>query len=98
MQRELDNAIRLHGVQANAETVITALATNGFLSVHGSQLHGPDGLTFGSVHGTATAENMSRLSTKNTAIDIGAGAAMQTQGNAQVRQNPDGSIDFRVGQ
>lgn len=98
LEAEVQNIIRLKGVTMNAATIIDALARSGFLVIEGSHLHGPLGLTFGSVRGSAIAGNNTRLSTDRTAIDAGAGAFMKTQGNAQVRQNPDGSISFHVGE
>ena len=95
---EIQNCIRLHGVAMNAETVISALTQNGFLSVHASNLYAPTALIFGSVAGGAVAGNNTTLRTANTAIVAGAGASVETQGNAQIRQNPDGSISFHTGE
>ena len=81
-----------------ASTVIDALARNGLLVIEGSRLHAPQALIFGSVSGSAIAGNNTRLSTDKTAIEAGGGAFVQTQGNAQIRQNPDGSISFHVGE
>lgn len=88
----------MHGVSMHAETVISALAQNGFLVIQQSHLHGNQGLTFGSVQGSAVVGNNSALTTNNTAITAGSGAFLETQGNAQVRQNADGSISFHVGE
>lgn len=81
-----------------AATVIDALARNGFIAIQGSHLHGPQGLAFGSTQGGAVAGDNTRLSTDRTAIDAGAGAFVKTEGNAQIRQNQDGSISFHVGE
>jgi len=88
----------MHGVSMRAETVISSLAQNGFLVIQQSHLHGNLGLTFGSVQGSAVVGNDSTLTTKNTAITAGCGAFLETQGNAQIRQNSDGSISFHVGE
>jgi hypothetical protein len=97
LEAELQNVITLNGVTMRASTVIDALARNGFLVIEGSHLHGPQALTFGSVQGSAVAGNNTRLSTDKTSIDAGAGAFVKTEGNSQIRQNPDGSISFHVG-
>jgi hypothetical protein len=96
--QEIQNRINMYGVSMRSETVISALAQNGFLVIQQSHLHGNHGLTFGSVQGSAVVGNNSALTTNNTAITAGAGAFMETQGNAQVRQNGDGSISFHVGE
>jgi hypothetical protein len=38
------------------------------------------------------------MTTDKTQIDAGKGAHIQTKGNAEVRQNPDGSISFLTGE
>ncbi len=96
--QEIQSRINMYGVSMRAETVINALAQNGFLVIEQSHLHGNQGLVFGSVQGSAVVGNNSALTTNNTAITAGSGAFMETQGNAQVRQNPDGSISFHVGE
>ena len=95
---EIQNKINMYGISMRAETVIKALARNGLLVIQQSHLHGNNGLVFGSLQGGAVVGNNSALTTNNTAITAGAGAFMETQGNAQVRQNPDGSISFHVGE
>jgi hypothetical protein len=96
--QEIQNRINMHGISMRAETVINALAQNGLLVIQQSHLHGNQGLIFGSVQGSAVVGNNSALTTNNTAITAGSGAFMETQGNAQVRQNADGSISFHVGE
>ena len=94
---EVQNRINLHGVTMRADTVISALTQNGYLSIQGSHLYAPTSLVFGSQVGGAMAGNNSTLQTAKTSIAAGAGAFIETQGNAQVRQNPDGSISFHTG-
>ena len=96
--QEVQNRINMYGVSIRAETVINALAQNGFLVIQQSHLHCNQGLVFGSVQGSAIVGNNSKMTTKNTAITAGSGAFIETQGNAQVRQNPDGSISFHIGE
>jgi hypothetical protein len=93
---QIQNCIELNGVTMRAETVISALTLNGFLSIEGSHLYARDSLAFGSQGGTAIAGTNSTLQTAKTSIFAGHGAAIRTQGNAQVRQNPDGSISFHT--
>lgn len=94
----IQNQINLHGVSMNAETVIRALSENGFISIKGSHLHANDSIVFGSVVGGASMGNNSELTTNKTAIHASGDASMNTVGNAQVRQNPDGSISFHTGE
>jgi len=94
---KVQNRIDLHGVTIRADTVISALTQNGFLSIQGSHLYAPTSLVFGSQVGGAIAGNNSTLQTAKTSIVAGTGAFLETQGNAQVRQNPDGSISFHTG-
>jgi len=96
-KNEVQNVINLNGVSMRAETVIDALARNGFLTIQQSHLYASQSLNFGSSRGGAIVGNNSSMRTDRTAIEAGAGAFLETQGNAQVRQNPDGSISFDVG-
>jgi hypothetical protein len=95
---EIQNRINMTGVSMRAETVINALAQNGFLSIQQSHLYASQSIIFGSYQGGAVVGNNSSLKTDRTAIEAGTGAFVETQGNAQVRQNPDGSISFHVGE
>lgn len=97
VEREIQNQINMYGISMRAETVINALAQNGFLVIQQSNLHANQELIFGSQQGGAVVGNNSSLTTDKTAITAGSGAFMETQGNAQVRQNSDGSISFHVG-
>ena len=97
LEQQIENQIRLHGVKMEASTVIDAVAQNGFISIQGSHLYAPSAMTFGSHVGGAIVGNNSTLRTDKTAITASADALMSTQGNAQVRQNPDGSISFHTG-
>ena len=94
---QIQNRIDLNGVAMRAETVISALTQDGFLSIQGSHLYAQNSLVFGSQGGSAVAGNNSTLQTSKTSIVAGQGASIKTQGNAQVRQNPDGSISFHTG-
>ena len=96
--QEVQNRIDMYGISMRAETVINALAQNGLLVIQHSRIHANQGLTFGSHQGHAIVGNNSALTTNNTAIKAGWGAFVETQGNTQIRQNPDGSISFHVGE
>ena len=98
IENEIQNKINVHGVSMRAEKVIEALTQNGLLVIQQSHLHGNNGLVFGSLKGNAVIGNNSALTTNKTAITAGADAFIETQGNAQIRQNPDGSISFHVGE
>jgi len=93
----IQNLINMNGVKMNADTVITALAANGFFVIENSHLHANDSLVFGSLNGGAVISNGSQLSTSKSATVIGQGASLQTSGNAFISHNPDGSISFNVG-
>jgi hypothetical protein len=95
---EIQNQIKMHGVSVQADTVINALVQNGFLEINQSHLHANQRLIFGSSQGKAIFGNNSTMTTNKTGILAGAGAFIETNGNAQVRHNPDGSISFHVGE
>ncbi len=97
VEQQIEDCIRLHGITMKAATVIDAVAQNGFIAIQGSHLYAPSAIAFGSQVGGAVVGHNSTLRTDKTAITAGAGAHMSTQGNAQVRQNPDGSISFHTG-
>ena len=44
VERELDAYLKVHGVKAEAATVITASADSGFLSIKDSHLFAPDAI------------------------------------------------------
>ena len=87
----------MHGVSVRAETVVSALAQNGLLVIERSRIHANQSLVFGSQQGRAIFGNNSAMTTNKTAITAGAGAFIQTSGNAQIQHNLDGSISFHVG-
>ena len=93
---KIQQKLELNGVRMEAETIISALIDRGFLSIQGSQIHANTQLIFGSIRGNALVGNNTILSTDRTRIEMGNGAFMKTTGNAQIRQNPDGSITFHT--
>lgn len=96
-EHELSSFLKIHGVQAEAATVIKALANSGFLSIKGSELVAPDGILIGAAEGArfSFGENSSSK-TAMTAIHADGHARVEGS-NAAVSQNADGSISFHVG-
>jgi hypothetical protein len=96
-EEKLGAYLRLHGVSVSASTVIDALAISGVLSIQGSTLYAPAAITMGAGPGARFQfGNNSSSITSSSRIDAGAGAQV-TGSNASVRQNPDGSVVFSVG-
>ena len=95
---ELQNRITMHGISVSTEAVIRALAENGLLIIDQTHLHADQSIVFGSVQGRAVFGNNSTMTTNRTAITAGAGTFVETNGNAQIRHNEDGSITFHVGE
>ena len=93
--KAIQDCIDLHGVSMKAETVISALADHGLLSIQGSHLYAEEALLFGSQGGSARITD-STLKTPRTEIPVGDEASIKTQGNAHIRQNPDGSISLHT--
>lgn len=94
---EIQSVIDLHGVKMSAETVIEALTRDGHIVISDSHLQAQESLVFGSVDGAAVVMGNSKLSTNRTSIELSGTASLHTAGNAQVRQNSDGSISFHTG-
>ena len=97
LEKELSAFLKIHGVKAEAATVIKALADSGFLSIKGAELVAPDGILIGAGEGAlfSFGEN-SASKTAKTAIHAN-GSARVEGSNAAVSQNADGSISFHVG-
>ena len=89
------DCIDVHGVSMRAETVISALADHGLLSISGSDLVANEALLFGSQGGSARITD-STLKTPRSEIQVGVKAAITTKGNGHIRQNADGSISFHT--
>ncbi len=97
LEQQIENQIRLHGVNMDAATVIDAVAQNGFISIQGSRLYAPTAIAFGSQGGGAVMGNGSTLKTDKAAIVAGTGAHMVTQGHSKVQLNESGAITFHTG-
>jgi hypothetical protein len=96
-EQELSAFLKVHGVTAEAATVIKAFADSGFLSIKESHLIAPEGVLIGAGAGGrfSFGENSSSRTAK-TSIHASGNARVEG-GNAAVSQNADGSIDFLVG-
>ena len=97
LEKELSAFLKIHGVKAEAATVIKALADSGFLSIKGAELFAPDGILIGAGEGArfSFGEN-SASKTAKTAIHANGNARVEGS-NAAVIQNADGSISFPIG-
>jgi hypothetical protein len=51
LEQELSAFLKIHGVKAEAATVIKVFADSGFLSIRGSELVAPDGILIGACEG-----------------------------------------------
>jgi hypothetical protein len=97
LQSAIGDFLVIHGVNAQAATVMNLLAERGVLQVTASNLYANESLTmrassgaiFSVGHGTTTR-------TAKTAIQADAGAFVTGSGGAVV-QNADGSVSFLVG-
>ena len=94
-RKAVQNCIDVHGASIKAETIISALAEHGILRIDGSRLEANQSLIFGSQGGSARITG-STLRTATTMIEVGVQAEIETSGQAQIRQNADGSIGFQV--
>jgi hypothetical protein len=97
LKTAIKNELEVSGISASADTVIEALAKSGILVIEGSTFYAPNSIIMGSKgSGEMTFGNNSTSRTDKTNIVAGQGATIKTKGNAQVRQNPDGSITFHT--
>jgi hypothetical protein len=96
-EKEFAAFLKIHGVTAEAATVIKAFADSGFLSINESHLIAPDGTLIGAGEGGrfCFSENSS-IRTAKTVIHASGNARVEGV-NAAVSQNADGSIGCLVG-
>jgi hypothetical protein len=97
LEKDLSAFLKIHGVKAEAATVIKAFADSGFLSIKGAELVAPEGIMIGAGEGAlfSFGEN-STSKTAKTAIHANGNARVEGS-NAAVSQNANGSISFHVG-
>jgi hypothetical protein len=97
LETDLNSFLSLNGVHVSAATVIDAFAAKGLLEVRGTTLYAPQSITMGAAAGATFAFGFDSVSrTDSTAIHAQGDAVMHGT-NAEVRQNPDGSVSFHVG-
>ena len=93
----IQNLLRLNGVHVQADDVISALASEGYLRIENSHLSAGSALIFGAAGGQASLGNNSSLRSNGTAIVAQGDARIEARGHAQIRQE-GGCITFHVGQ
>jgi len=97
LENESSAFLKIHGVTAEAATVIKALADSGFLSIKSSELVARDGILIGAGEGARFSFGKNSASkTAKTAIHANGNARVEGS-NAAISQNADGSISFHVG-
>jgi hypothetical protein len=95
LAKRIDSALHLHNVNVNAETIITLLASNGFITIEGSHIKSNLSITMGSFNnGELLFGNNSKSETNKTSIDTGFNSFIKMSGNAKIVQHEDGSIRF----
>ncbi len=98
LERDLQAFLDLNGVKTEAATVINLWAKKGVLKVTGISFYAPDAITMGAGKGAKfSVGDGSTTETDRTKIDIGTGARIEGS-DAAVKQNPDGSVTFHVGE
>jgi len=95
LAKKIDNALHLHNVNVNAESIITLLASNGFIIIKGSHIKSNLSITMGSFNnGELLFGNNSKSETNKTSIDAGFNSFIKMSGKAKIVQHEDGSIQF----
>ena len=95
LAKKIDNALHLHNVNVNAESIITLLASNGFITIEGSHIKSNLSITMGSFNnGELLFGNNSKSETNKTSIDAGFNSFIKMSGKAKIVQHEDGSIQF----
>jgi macrodomain Ter protein organizer (MatP/YcbG family) len=95
LAKKIDSALHLHNVNVNAESIITLLASNGFITIEGSHIKSNLSITMGSFNnGELLFGNNSKSETNKTSIDTGFNSFIKMSGNAKIVQHEDGSIRF----
>ena len=77
LKTKIENVLELHNVTIHADTVIEALAENGFIFIANARIHAIQSMKTGSLIGSSTITN-STLTTNRTSIQAGPGAAIKT--------------------
>lgn len=93
--QKLDNTLHLYGVNASAESIVSIIASKGFILIEGSHIKSNTSITMGSSStGELTFGNNSISETDKTKIEAGIGTFINMYGNAKIEQGVDGSIKF----
>jgi hypothetical protein len=93
--QKLDNTLHLYGVNASAESIVSIIASKGFILIEGSHIKSNTSITMGSSStGELTFGNNSTSETDKTKIEAGIGTFIKMYGNAKIEQGKDDSIKF----
>jgi hypothetical protein len=95
--QNIQNCLRINGVQMRADDVISALAKDGFLRIENSNLSAGGALVFGAAGGHASFGNNSSLRNNGAVIVAQGNSSVEASGHAQIRQE-GGCITIHVGQ
>lgn len=97
LNEDLASFLNVEGQDVKAQRVISFMATHGHLRIENSRVYSGQSIVMGSA-GSSSFEfgNNSTSTTPTTQIEAGPGAYITGNGNAQIRQNDDGSISFHV--
>ncbi len=97
LEEVLKNSLLLQGTNVQASTVVDVLARNGIISIKGSHIYGPNGVSLASSNGIFSLGDGSTSRTDKTAITTPVGGGIVGTGTSSVVQHEDGSIRFNVG-
>jgi hypothetical protein len=93
---ELNSKLDINNAEISGK-IINFLAQNGDIKIEGSNIYGENTVKMASSANTKLSfGNNSTSKTKNTSIEAGQGATIEMQGGANIVQEDDGSISFRV--
>lgn len=91
--QKLDHTLHLYGVNASAESIVSIIASKGFILIEGYHIKSNTSITMGSSStGELTFGNNSTSETDKTKIEAGTGTFINMYGNAKIEQSEDGSI------
>ena len=94
-RRHVQDTLVANGIKADADNVITVLASKGAIVMNGSHLSAAQGLTWGANGGRAEFGNNGSLSGGGARVVATGNAKMVATGNAQVVIG-NGNLSFRT--
>lgn len=97
LRQALQDSLSLNSVSISAASIIDLMATRGAIVIKGSNLYGPNGVSFTSNDGIFSLGHGSTSRTDKTAIRASGSGAIVGTGRSAVVQHDDGSIRFLVG-